>query len=155
MASKVAVRKRAGIKRRVKPSSSQPDVELLFFIVCDEVRVEAKTMKGIYIGVYTGVIVAPAPLKMDRLTLLFAIRHKGPYKPATATMTIAGPAQLPSFRFGIQDDSTLDTSIVMAELKRVELPAGEYVVTLAFENGAEFKGRFDVVIDPDIAARLG
>jgi hypothetical protein len=107
--------------------------------------------------VYAGVIVAAAPLKMDRLTLIFAIRHKGPHKhkPATATMTVAGPAQLPSFRFGIQDDPTLETSIVMAELKRVDLPAGEYVVTLAFESGTEFKGQFDVVIDPELAARLG
>lgn len=141
-------------RRRTRPTPT-PNVELGFFLVCDEVRIEAGSNKGIFIGVYTGPIIGNIdPLPLDRLTLVFSFR-KAKDRARTARLELLngrGEAVLPAFTFELTRTED-DMSVVMAEVRQQQFHAGTYTARLTIDGATELTGKFDVRIDPDLIAR--
>lgn len=143
-------------RRGVAKTHAGANVELIYFVVCDEVRIEAQTNKGIFLGVFNGVVIGAAdPVVVDRMTFVFAFRHASTYKPTAATMTFSGPAAdaLPSVTFDISNAADANSSIVMAEVRKVRLPTGVYSVALIVDGEWELRGRFDVRADASLMAQ--
>ncbi len=138
--------------------TSRAKVKLVHFIVCDEVRIEAKTHKAIYIGVYNGTIIGGAdPVVLDRLTLIFAFRSLAEPRPSTARLELSGPkgsALPPALTFLLRPENPeIDTSSIIAELRTIQLATGRYTATLRLNDTDELRGEFDVRSEPEVIAR--
>lgn len=145
--------------RRAKRVASGPQpFTLAYFLICDEARFEQGTNKGIFIGVYTNVLILAidrAPL--ERLNFVFAIKGHTDEPPATATFHVEGPSEVLTTptTFSVGPTLSSSNSLTLAvHASGLRFTAGEHRAILVVNEKYRLEGRFDIVVDPALIKRL-